>query len=87
MPSTIEQLKRAWRQEAAQRIKLTLLNQSPRKKRKWREMAGNEPLCHLSALTEHVVFCDMPRTAKKLTFCNEKAFADRMDRLFAERAD
>lgn len=86
MPSTIEQLKQAWQQEAAQRIRRTLLNQSPRTKRKWREMAGNEPLRQLSVLKEQSVYCTMPRTARKLSLVSEAAHAARMDRLLAEHA-
>ncbi len=87
MPSTLEQLARAWREEASQKIRKTLLNQSPRSNRKWREMAGNEPLRHLPALTERAVHAGMPQAGRMLVRCNEKAHAARMDRLFIEYAE
>ncbi|WP_264766268.1 hypothetical protein [Marinobacter salsuginis] len=42
MPRTLEQLSEAWRKEVSQKIRSRLLNQSPRKNRKYREAAGNE---------------------------------------------
>lgn len=87
MPSTLEKLTRAWREEASQKIRKTLLNQSPRSNRKWREMAGNEPLRHLPALTERAVHAGMPRTGRVLIRCNETAHAARMDRIFSKLAD
>lgn len=87
MPSTLEQLMEAWRAESAQKIRKTLLNQSPRKHRKWREIAGNEALRRAPALTEQVVYLGMPQAARTLIVCSEMAHAARMDRLFAEHAE
>lgn len=87
MPSTLEQLTRAWREEASHKIRKTLLNQSPRRYRNWREVVGNEPLRHLPGLTERSVHMGMPRVGRMLVRCNEKALAARMDRLFCELAD
>ncbi|KXS55236.1 MAG: hypothetical protein AWU57_335 [Marinobacter sp. T13-3] len=86
MPSTLNQLTEAWREEAAAGIRRTLLNQSPRKDRKWKEIVGNEPMRYLPIMTQEAVYRGMPTPARRLLVCQSNAQTRRLDELLLAHA-